>query len=196
MLINHMKEIHLEANSPLTFTFTEDVEEFNFTVPAQDQFDRLLFSIHHRNAHPIVSEHDQRTTITLEHNNQNLRTHLRELPDRLFTVIPKELSGLCSNCNMSAIVNSLPGAIVDVELFAYSDVAKIKINKTYTDFVRQDGVNYYEIEVDDPTLMNDIDGHIHFSFMSLTGASKTIFVSGDNRPTILSQYFWSSELLG
>ena len=191
-----MSEIHLDANTPFTFTFVDEIEEFNFTVPAQDQFDRLLFSIHHRNAHPIVSEHDQRTTVTLEHNNQNLKTHLRELPDRLITFIPKELSGLCYNCNMSAVVFSPPGSIVDVELFSFSDVAKIKINKTYTDFVRQDGVNYYELDINDPTLMNDLDGHIHFSFMSLTGASKTLYVSGDTRPTILSQYLWSSELLG
>ena len=188
--LNHIDEINLGYGVREYFEFfREEFENFNISVPAKENFSRIILSIEYKY---IPQQFTQFKNDIIFSSGQPLKKHLT---DRQIFILYSNDTKLCSDCNVSIIIFSPKYSVITVEALLFDDsINEIFIKETVTDFLFSQKNNAYIMNLN-KTLTTTDDSVLIISFKSLSGTKKTLFVAADNEPAQMSQCQWNSTIV-
>ena len=190
--VTHVQEVHLKYNKLERFVFQRtSAELFNITIPAKEQFQRIVLSIKY-----IFLPHEKEEFFGEHHNVVLSVSEGRnyKFADQQLVILSNNDIGMCFSCNVSALVVSPINSTIEIQAFLYKERNMIELNKYYTDFVFLNNDNEYFLEVEDK-IIDDPNFHLSINFNSLTGSKKTLYLEVDKRPQNLSTFRWKSTIL-
>jgi len=192
MRLTHKQEIHLSYNKIERFTFQRtSAELFNMTIPAQDQFLRIILSIKYIF---LPLENDE---FFGEHHNVVLSVgegRKYKFADQQIVVLNNNESDLSYNCNISALVICAINSTIEIQAFLYTSMNNLELNKYYIDFVFFNKNNEYVLELEND-IFEDQNFSLIINFNSLTGSRKTLYFDVDQNPQSLSEFRWKSSIM-
>jgi len=186
--INHIDEITLIYGTPDYYVFYKyEFEAFNLTIPAKENFSRIIFSIEYLY---VPAQYQIKTDITFN-SGKPLRKHLT---DRQILIFSNSDAELCASCNITSTILLPKTSIINVEAWCLQDVNEIHLNETITDFLFSMNRNSYLLNIDENLLQPNVSS-LFISFKSLSGTKKTLYVSADKEINDSSQAQWNSTLI-
>lgn len=175
--LSHFSEIHLLENLSEYFIFEKESKIFNFSVPSQKDFSRLVFKVQ---THLIPNENitylfSQEVEVKLN-SGDPIKTMIG---DNQIFVFNNTDNTLCHSCNISANIKTQKGAILELEVFLYQDqTLNLELNHTYIDYLTLKQDNEYVVTLDEE-LVNNENFVLLISINSLSGSHKKLSVNVD-----------------
>lgn len=187
--VSHLKEILVHFNNLERFTFSRSrTELFNISVPAQDQFSRIVLWIKYQFIPSAENNFGEHYNIILS---AGVPIEFK-FGNQQFLVLNNNDSKLCFDCQISALIISPINSTIELEVFLYhKNENSLSINQFYVDYVFLGKDNEYFIEVQ-KELVEDPNYSLLIMFNSLSGERKNIYFDVDKYPRDKENYRWSS----
>lgn len=189
MRVTHTKEIQLSFNHTERFKFRRtNSEMFNLTIPAQDQFSRIILEIKYKTfffQEKIFEEHHE---VRLS----NGKPKIYKFNDQQVLILQSQDSELCYNCNITALILCPINSTIEINMFLYhKTLNSLILNKFYIDYIFFSVNNEYFIKLDDE-IVQSANFSLTINFNSLSGGRKKLYFDVDKDPASFELYRWNS----